>query len=135
MLRLLAHIVLELLANAVGLLVAAALLDGFSIDAVSFIIVIAIYTGLKFVLGPLVFKLSIQYLPAFKGGIALVTTFVGLFITNLITDGLSISGLSTWVVATLIVWLFGVIASLVLPLFIFKEVISDKKKDSDETAS
>ncbi len=127
MLRLAAAIVLELLANAVGLLVAALILDGFSVDAKSFIIVILIYSAIKFVLGPLVVKLSVQYLPAFMGGIALVTTFVGLLITSLVSDGLRIDGLSSWVLATLIVWLFGVLASLVLPLVIFKEVVKDSK--------
>jgi Flp pilus assembly protein TadB len=35
-----------------------------------------------------------------------------------------ITGLSTWVLATLIVWVFGVIAMLLLPMFIFKETLA-----------
>ncbi len=129
MIRLLARMALELLANAIGLLVAAWLLDGFSMTATAFVIVVLIFSALKFVLDPLILKMSIQYVPALRGGIALVTTLVSLVITSLITDGLQIEGLDTWVLATLIVWLFGVIASLLLPIFVLKNVLSDDDDD------
>ena len=61
---------------------------------------------------------------AITGGIALVTTFVGLLVTTWLTSGLQITGFSTWVLATLIVWVFGVIALLVLPLVIFKKALA-----------
>ena len=56
--------------------------------------------------------------------IALVTTFVGLLVTTWLTSGLVITGATTWVIATLIVWLFGVIAVLLLPLVIFKKALA-----------
>ena len=62
------------------------------------------------------------------GGIALVTTLVGLLVTTLLTSGLSITSIGTWVVATLIIWIATVVASLVLPRLLFKEVLSDKGK-------
>jgi O-antigen/teichoic acid export membrane protein len=62
------------------------------------------------------------------GGIALVTTFVGLLVTTLLTRGLSITSIGTWVFATLIIWIATVVASLVLPRLIFKDVLSDKGK-------
>ena len=129
MIRLLARMALELLANAIGLLVASWILDGFSMTATAFVIVVVIFSALKFVLDPLVLKMSIQYVPALRGGIALVTTLVSLVITSLISDGLQIEGLDTWVLATLIVWLFGVIASLLLPIFVLKNVLSDDDDD------
>ena len=125
MIRLLARMTLELLANAVGLLVAAWLLDGFSMTASAFVVVVVIYSVLKFVLDPLILKMSIQYVPALRGGIALVTTLVSLVITSLVNDGLQIKGVDTWILATLIVWLFGLIASLLLPVFVFKNALSD----------
>jgi uncharacterized membrane protein YvlD (DUF360 family) len=129
MVRLLARMALELLANAIGLLVAAWILDGFSMTVAAFVIVVLVFSALKFVLDPLILKMSIQYVPALRGGIALVTTLVSLVITSLITDGLQIEGLDTWVLATLIVWLFGVIASLLLPIFVLKNVLSDDDDD------
>ena len=130
MVRLVARMVLELLANAVGLLVAAWMLDGFSMTATAFVVVALIFSALKFVLDPLILKMSIQYMPALRGGIALVTTLVSLVITSLVNDGLQIDGIDTWVLATLIVWLFGLIASLLLPVFVFKKVLSDDEDDS-----
>ena len=125
MIRLLARMILELLANAVGLLVATWLLDGFSMTASAFVVVVLIYSVLKFVLDPLILKMSIQYVPALRGGIALVTTLVSLVITSALNDGLQIKGVDTWILATLIVWLFGLIASLLLPVFVFKNALSD----------
>ena len=132
MIRLVARMVLVLLANAVGLLVAAWMLDGFSMTATAFVVVALIFSALKFVLDPLILKMSIQYMPALRGGIALVTTLVSLVITSLVNDGLQIDGIDTWVLATLIVWLFGLIASLLLPVFVFKNALSD---DDDERGS
>lgn len=128
MVRLLARISLELLANAVGLLVAALALDNFSISATAFVIVVAIYSVIKFVLGPLVVKLAFTHLEAFRGGIALITTIVGLMLTAILSDGLQVSGISTWIAATLIVWLFGVFASLLLPLIIFKGILNNSEE-------
>jgi putative membrane protein len=124
MIRLLARTVVELIANAIGLLVAAWLLPGFSLSVTSFIVAVAIFTAARFILAPLVFKLSFKYARALTGGIALVTTFVGLLVTTWLTDGIVISGAATWVIATLLVWLFGVLAMLLLPLVIFKKALA-----------
>ena len=126
MVRLIAVTALELAANAIGLLIAAWLLPGFSISPLGFVIVVALFTAAKFILGPLLFKLSFQYVRALNGGVALVTTLVGLWVTTLLTDGLVITGFTTWVLATLIVWLLGVVAAVVLPMFLFKQVLSDR---------
>ena len=126
MLRLIAQIVVEIAANAVGLLVAKWLLPGFVITPSGFLWVILIFTAARFILAPLIFKLSFKYVRALTGGIALVTTFVGLLVTTWLTDGLQITGFSTWVIATLVVWLFGVIAVLVLPLVIFKKALAQR---------
>ena len=124
MVRLIAVTVVELVANAIGLLVAKWLLPGFSINASGFLVVIAIFTAARFILAPLIFKLSFRYARVLTGGIALVTTFVGLLVTTWLTDGLTITGFSTWVIATLVVWLFGVIAVLIFPLVIFKKTLA-----------
>ncbi|ODR95614.1 hypothetical protein AUC70_01575 [Methyloceanibacter stevinii] len=130
MMRLLATILLELAANAVGLIVAAWILPGFSINVIGFLVVLAIFTVVKFIAGPLMMKLSLQYVRQLSGGVALVTTFVGLFLTTLFTNGLTITGLSTWVIATLIVWLFGVLAAIILPMFLFKSLLSETRDSS-----
>jgi putative membrane protein len=127
MLRLLAAVVLRLLANAAGLLIAAAVLDGFTVTAAAFVWVVVLFTLIEVVLDPLVLKISIQYAPVLRGGVALVTTLVGLIVVTIVSDGLQISGMTAWVVGTLIVWLGGVLAALILPLFIFKKTMSQRK--------
>lgn len=125
MMRMLAQLVLAVLANAVGLLAASVLLEGFSIDAMSFVVVVLVFSATTTILSPLIFKIALTNASYLVGGIALVTTFVGFVVTDVLTDGLSINGLSTWVVATLVVWLASVVASLVLPLMMFKKVLGN----------
>jgi hypothetical protein len=127
MIRLLASAALHLLANTVGLVMASVLLDGFSINGSAFITAVLIFTAVEVVAGPLIIKMALTYLPVLIGGIALVTTFVGLFFTNIISDGLTITGLDTWILSSLIVWLCALLAGLVLPLVIFKKVLNKDK--------
>jgi hypothetical protein len=128
MVRFIAAVVLRLLANAVGVALAAWLLDGFSVTTAAFIWVVVFFTVIEVVLDPLVLKMAVQYVPALRGGVALVTTLVGLIVTTIASDGLVIEGIASWVVGTLIVWLGGVLASLLLPLFIFKSVREQRKQ-------
>lgn len=123
MVRLIASIVVELVASAVGLLVAAWLLPDFVLSTSGFLWAIGVFTAARLILAPLIFKLSFKHARALTGGIALVTTFVGLLVTTWLTHGLQITGASTWVIGTLIVWLFGVVAVLLVPMVIFKKAL------------
>lgn len=125
MVRFLVRTLLSLIANAVGLLVAAWLIDGFSINGFSFVIAVLFFTLATVVLGPLITKIALTNAPYLMGGIALVTTFVGLLITTVFTNGLSISGISAWLAATFVVWAFSLLATIVLPLVLFKKILSD----------
>lgn len=127
MVRLLASLMLNLLANAVGLIVASLILSGFSISGIAFVIAVGIFTIVEVIADPLITKIALTRVPALRGGVALITTFVGLLITSLVSDGIHISGVSTWVLATLIVWLFALIATLILPLIIFKKALNKSK--------
>ena len=125
MLRLIATAVLELLANAIGLAAAYWILKpDFTIDVVGFLMVVAIFSAVRFILAPLTLKLSMMYTRALLGGSALVTIFVALLVTSLLTSHLTITGTVTWFLATLIIWLFGVVAMLLLPLIIFKKTLA-----------
>jgi len=110
------------LANAVGLLLATLLLPGFKISLTAFIFATLLFSGIEIILKPLILKLSKKSLPALEGGIALVTTFVGLFFTSILLGGMEIGGISNWLAATLLVWLGALIAGVVLPRFMFKAV-------------
>src|SRR5574339_352044 len=106
MVRLLVRTLIAVAANAVGLIVAAAVLDGFSLNFASFVVA---------VLTPF---LAVQLRRLGNGAIgatALIATLVSLIVTDLLSDGLSISGVGTWIAAAVIVWLAALVAAFVLP--------------------
>lgn len=128
MIRFLILSLLTLLGNAIGLIVAAILLSGFHIQPLGFIVSALFFTGIEILLKPFILKMSIKYIPALRGGIALVTTFVGLLLTTLFTNGLRIDDITTWIAAPLIVWLAVVLAGIVLPMFLFKQALGNSDK-------
>lgn len=123
MVRLLISAVIHLIANAVGLLVAAAVLEDMSVSAGAFVIAVLIFSVVEGVAGPLIREIAVRNAHALVGSTALVTTFVGLVLTGLISDGLQIDGVTTWILATIIVWLAALLAALLLPLVLFKKVL------------
>lgn len=127
MIRLLASSILYVLANATGLIFCAILLPGFHIDAFSFLVSLLFFSASAALLGPFIIKISIKYIPAVSGGIALVTTFIGLILTSIFTNGLKIDDLITWLIAPFIIWLFSLIAGIILPVFIFKKTLANRK--------
>ncbi|MFO0994793.1 MAG: phage holin family protein [Hyphomicrobiales bacterium] len=130
MMRLIASIVLELCANAIGLLIAQWLLaPNMTISMTGFFIVVAIFSAVRFILAPLMMKLSMRYARVLIGGISLVVILASLLVTSLISNHLVITGFSTWILATLIIWVFGVIAMLLLPMVIFKKTLAQARSD------
>ncbi|CAD0186199.1 hypothetical protein RUESEDTHA_03104 [Ruegeria sp. THAF57] len=128
MTRRLKSILALLVGNAIGLLLAAILLPEFAIRPISFIVVVIVFTLVQWIAEPLILKLGEKRAPAIKGGIALIVTFVGLLLTDLITNGLTVGGISNLLAATLLVWLGALIASIVLPIYVFTELREQKKK-------
>jgi len=114
---------IHLLANAIGLIVAAWILEGMTITGAAFVIAVAIFTTVEVIADPLVTKIAIRSVPALRGGVALVTTFLGLLITTWLSSGLQIDGAKTWVLATLVVWLAALVADLILPLLLVKKTV------------
>ncbi|GAB5436117.1 hypothetical protein [Falsiruegeria mediterranea] len=117
-----------LIGNAVGLLLAVALLPGFKIAPLSIIVVVLVFTVVQVIADPLITKISEKNVPALKGGVALAVTFVGLLITDLVASGLTVGGVSNLLAATLLVWLGAVIAGVLIPMFLFKELQDSKAK-------
>jgi len=128
MIRLLIATGIRLLANAVGLIVAALVLDDMTITGAAFVFAVVIFTVIEVVADPLFTKIALQHAPALRGGTALITTFVGLVITAAVSDGLSITGATTWVLATLIVWLAALLAGLLLPVLLVKKAVNERRR-------
>jgi putative membrane protein len=125
--RLLLGVVVHLVANAAGLLVAATLLEGMSVSGVAFVVAVGIFTVVQAVIGPMVRQAAVKNLNALVGGTALVVTFLGLLVTTVVSDGLSIDGVTTWVLATVIVWLAAMVAALLLPVLLAKRAVAERQ--------
>ena len=117
--------VIHLLSNTVGLLVAWAVLSGVHLDASGFVVAVLIFTVVETLAEPLLRQMAFNSARALQGSVALLTTFVGLILTDVLTKGLSISGVSTWIFATLIVWITTLLAELVLPLFVLRRALDE----------
>lgn len=129
MVRFLVATAFRLGASAVALLIASLVLDDFDITVPGFIMAVAIFTGLTIVFEPLITKIALSSAPALRGSVALVTTFVGLVLTDWLSDSLSINGIWTWVLATIIVWLGALVAALLLPIVFVKKQAEERRSD------
>lgn len=118
MVRLLLRGVVFLASSAIGLLVAAWLIPGVSVTVSGFVVAVVVFSVAQAILSPFIFKMARRYASAFLGGIGLLSTLVALILASVLTHGVSIRGLGSWVAATVVVWLVTAVATLVLPLVI-----------------
>jgi len=129
--RLLIRLAIYLVSSVVGLLVADAILDDMTVEASGLVTVVVIFTVAQAILGPFIAMTVARNANAFLGGVGLVTTFVALLIASTIGDALSISGVATWIAATVLVWLVTALATLLIPLLLVKmgiEAARDRKQ-------
>ncbi len=125
--RFLVRTAIVLIGNAVGLIVASLVLDGFSINFASFVVAVVIFTIVFAVLQPF---LAVQLRRLGNGAIgatALIATLVSLFLTDLLSDGLEIDGVGTWIAAAVIVWLAALVAAFVLPFLGLKKYLDERR--------
>jgi len=127
MIRLIVRTLVAVAANAVGLVVASLVLDGFSINVASFIVAVVIFTIVFAVLQPFLAVQLRRLGNGAMGATALIATLVSLFVTNLISDGFSISGVGTWIAAAVIVWLAALVAAFVLPFLGLKKYLEENR--------
>ena len=91
---------------AVGIVVSATVLDRFSIDAGALVVATLLFWIIHIAVQFLALRVLIrQPSVALAGLLALASTVVALIIVNIIVSGMSIHGVSTYVLATLIIWL------------------------------
>ncbi|MFN6554249.1 phage holin family protein [Mycolicibacterium septicum] len=125
MIRFLLRIAIFLGSSAIGLLVAAWLVPGVSVSAWGFVTAVVIFAVAQAILSPFFLKMASRYASAFLGGIGLVSTLIALILASVLTHGLTIRGIGSWIAATVVVWLVTAVATVVLPaLFIKKKAAS-----------
>jgi uncharacterized membrane protein YvlD (DUF360 family) len=125
--RLIVRTLVALAANAVGLIVAASVLDGMELDATGFVTALVIFTIVYALMMPFLASQLRRGGSSLLGGVALVATLVSLIVTSLVADGLSISGIGTWIAATVIVWIASLLAAFILPFLGLKKYLEERR--------
>ena len=115
-----------LLANAVGLIVSSLVLSGMDIDVTSFIYAVIIFTVVFALMLPFFASQLRRRGSSALGGVALIATLISLIITDLISDGFSISGIGTWLAAAVIVWAASLLAAFILPFLGLKKYLEER---------
>ena len=127
MIRLLVRIAVAAAANAIGLIVAAALLDGVHLNGAAFFVAVAIFTVVFALLHPfLLMQMRRRRGLAFVGA-AVLATLIALIAADLLSDGLTIEGAGTWIAATVIVWLAALLAAFILPFLGLKNYLEERR--------
>ena len=97
---------MTLVGIAVGLLLSAALLDDFDVDAQGLVLATALFWIIHIVVNFLALRVLIrQPSIALAGLLALASTIIALVIVDIALKGVTIEGVSTYVLATLIIWI------------------------------
>lgn len=116
MIRFLIRSIAFVASAAVGLLVAAWIIDDVSVTSSGFLLVVVLFAVVQSVSAPFLARVAATHFRAFLGGIGLAATFVALLVTTVVGDALTITGgVATWVLATLVVWLATAVATALLP--------------------
>lgn len=119
-----------LASTAIGLLIAKLALSGFVIDWSSFIVVVILFALLQALLAPALGQAADRKAPVLSGGVGLATTFIALVAVTLVSSGVTITGLNTWIFATLIIWIATMFAMFLLPMIFLKNKVNDRREAS-----
>lgn len=125
MIRFLIRLAIYLGTAALALLVTSWILPGFELSISGFIIAVGVFALAQSILTPFIVNMARKYAPAVLGGIGLVSTFVALLLASLFPGGITLSGIDTWVLASLIVWLITALGGWLLPLLFLKGKLAD----------
>jgi len=135
MIKFLISVASYLIANAAGLFAATLLLTGFTIDFTAFILAVLIFSVFQTIAGPIITKMSLQQIPQLRGGVAIVVIMAGLVITDLLMPGMNVGGIANLLAATLLVWFGSLIAAILIPIYIFKEVKENRQERQEKMES
>ncbi|AZG43627.1 phage holin family protein [Gordonia insulae] len=135
MIRILIRTVVYLISAALGILVAGSILDDMNVHAAGFLLAVVIFAAAQLILGPFIVKFVRTNAEAFLGGVGLVSTFVALLLASLLgNDGIEISGVATWIGATVIVWVVTAVGTLFVPYLLAKAGVKHAREERADNA-
>lgn len=124
MVRLLIRTAIFFASAGIGLIVASWVVTGFSITLTGFILATVVFAVAQSVLTPFAMKMAHRHAPRLLGGIGLVSTFLALVVASFVPGGISIRGITAWILGTLVVWLATALGTWLLPLAVLKQARS-----------
>ena len=127
MIRLLLRTAIALVANAVGLLIAAALLEGVELDVGGFAVAVVVFTVVYALIQPFLGVQLRRRGSSALGGVSLIASLVALIVTDIISDGLSIDGIGAWLGAAVIVWAGALLAAFLLPFLGLRKYLEERR--------
>lgn len=99
------RILLNLAATAVAFAICAALFDGFDLNATQFVYAVVIFSVINWLVPIIVIGMIRRERSASLGLILLFANAATLLVTNWLSDGITIDGLGTLVLATIVIWI------------------------------
>ncbi len=121
MIRFLVRLAIYLGSAALALWVTSLVLVDFDVTFTGLVLTSAIFAVVQSAVGWLLHAMTHTYARVLGGGVGLVTAFVSLLVTTSLRSGLTITGFTTWILATLIVWLLTALAGWLLPLIFLRK--------------
>lgn len=106
---------------AIGLLVAAWIVPGVSLTAPGFVVGVVLFAVTQAILSLSILKLPHQYASLLLGGTGLALTIVALSLTSILTQGITIDGMASWLATTVVVWLVTTIGAITLPELLIRD--------------
>jgi uncharacterized membrane protein YvlD (DUF360 family) len=103
------RILLSLAASAIGLLVCAVLLDDFEISVEAFPFAVLLFG----IVEPIVVFALVRWMHAAVGLLALIANGLTLWLTDILSTGINVRGVGTFVLATIVIWIVNVVLELV----------------------
>jgi uncharacterized membrane protein YvlD (DUF360 family) len=113
--------VLLLVSWAIGLLVVAWIVPGVSVSVPSFIVAVVVFAVAEAILSLFILKLPHQYASVLLGGTGLALTIIALILASMLTRGLTIDGMESWLATTVVVWLVTTIGAITLPELLIRD--------------
>ena len=130
MVRFLIRLVIYFVSAFLGIVAADIILgDKFVVSGwIAYLWVAGIFAIVQAILSPLIGQMVERNASAFSGGVGIVSSFLALLVTNIASSNLTVSGgVVTWILAALIIWLFGAIAAFILPFFLVKRAVNNAR--------
>ena len=108
------RLVFSLVGIALGILLSVAVLGGFSATAHAILVSTLVFWAVHIVVNFIALRILIrQPSVATAGLLALASTVVALIVVNIVVSGLKIHGVTTYLAATLIIWIATALAGAV----------------------